>query len=65
MISEYKKINYTEIIKDTGSAYLVITDRGKVWIPKSQAAFHKISKEIIIPRWLFDKLKFITPEVTK
>jgi len=59
VISEYKKINYIEVIKDTGSAYLFMTDKGKVWIPRSQVAIHKISKEIIIPRWLFDKLKFI------
>ena len=59
MISSYKTIKYIELLQDTGSAYLLLTTKGKVWLPKSQTALHKISKECIIPVWLFNKMRYV------
>ena len=64
MKSSYKTMTYNEILQQTDSALLLSTNKGLVWLPKSQVALHKISKEAIIPLWLFNKLKFFNKIVS-
>lgn len=59
MVSKYKKVIYKEIIV-RGCAYLVILESGaKFFIPKSIAATHKISRELIYPEWFHNKIKYV------
>ena len=58
-IHSMKTITYKEIIRDTGSAILVtVLEKGTAWMPKKVIAIHPISKEIILPYWLFYKIKW-------
>jgi len=54
-----KTVSYKEIIRDTGSAILVnVLEKGTAWMPKKVIIIHPMSKEIILPYWLFHRLKW-------
>jgi hypothetical protein len=54
--NEETTFEYDSILQDTGKAFLLSTDAGEVWIPKSQVKYHdEESSEMTIPLWLAEE----------
>ena len=45
-------IDFDELEKETGAAFLIVINDEKIWLPKSQVRIYEKKKKIYLPEWL-------------